>query len=184
MTNLKKYFVLLFAFCSATLFAQTEKGRIIAGGNIGYDYFNPDGGSTISIVRVSPNVAYIPVNNLAIGFALTIESIKYNGTTLTTSGVGPLVRYYAPFKYKAYLQAGYFFNSNQLSDSLTVTSTSFIGTVGYALFLNKHISLEPQFYYRYDDSKDDSWVNGKGKGYGFSLGLTAYFGSGKKEEKN
>lgn len=168
---------LIFIFIVSHLsMAQTGKGRLIAGGSFTYDYFKPEEGKKFSILQITPMAAFLPVNNLAIGFAVKIESNTYDETTLTSSAVGPWIRYYAPFKYKAFVQGAYYLNSQQLSDSLTVTSNSFIGTLGYAIFFNNHIALEPQIFFRRDNSRDIS----PAKGYGFALGLTAYFGGNKK----
>jgi len=163
----KLIFTLAVIFCSLGAFAQFEKGTILAGGSLAFESTKNKGkiGSTTTTYgkttsfSLAPQAGYFIIDNLAVGAGLdlTLSTFKPEGdgdskTTATELQLMPFVRYY--------LEPGTFFQGQfgvgsrkdkEKSGNTTVeqsySSTSFNVGVGYALFLNDNVAIEPMLGY-------------------------------------
>jgi len=107
----KNLALLIMLACSCQLFAQTQKGSFMIGGNgsLNFDKNTYDGIGTnrTTSYNLSPVGGYFIINNLSAGLALpfsqswsstdyyNIENTESNSISI---GVSPFVRYYIPVK--------------------------------------------------------------------------------------
>jgi outer membrane protein len=140
-------------FISIVVNAQTEKGTWLLGGDVTYV-----SAENISTFSASPGIGYFVTENLAIGAQLAI--ISSDG--FSSWAVGPYGRYYFTKNTsgKPFLGAGINFGGATGGD----TRTGFSIEGGYAVFLNKSISLE--IGAAYNRTSD---VNIFGAGVGFQI---------------
>ncbi|MEL6560792.1 MAG: outer membrane beta-barrel protein [Bacteroidota bacterium] len=160
--------ILLFGsiMLSSQLSAQTEKGNMLLGGSVNFSYTDNDfdtGSSTNDIstntsLNINPSFGYFIADNFVVGanIGLSFFSSESDSGNLTTSsnGVtfGPFARYYTDSG--LFGTVGFGFGSSnfeQESDfgDADFTSSTFswnIG-VGYAIFLNESIAIEPLISY-------------------------------------
>jgi hypothetical protein len=128
----KLLFIAFGVFLVTTqLSAQTEKGRVMVGGEL--LLLGRSGNTTFS---ASPNVGYFFMDNVAGGAEFNLIT----GGGYTNWGVGPYVRAYFAGNPtgKLFAQAGLSLAGSSGSN----TSTGFSGRVGYASFLTKNVALE------------------------------------------
>ncbi len=131
--------------------AQTQKGKWIVGGGIGFssmsttDKYN---GSNISetTITLSPAFKYFVVKNLAIGAALSYLSISETGSSNgSIYEFNPLIRYYfVPLGRngsKLFAEASYTFGNSNSGDYDAHISGYGIKS-GPAVFLNEHTAIE------------------------------------------
>jgi len=173
---MKKLFFLSFVLItSSSAFAQFEKGRILAGGDLSFaSTTNKTKGNNATVTNyklttfgLSPKVGYFFIDNLAAGLSLNLSagtqkdegsSDKYSSTSVS---IGPFVRYY--------LQPGVFFQGqfgggsikrkNEVGNTTTTTKyglTNWSIGAGYAYFLNKNVALEPFIGYGANIEKNKS----------------------------
>jgi len=111
--------------------AQTEKSTWLLGGGLS---FQSTSGSSIFVA--SPNIGYFVSNNIAVGGEFNI--ITTSGSTRWS--LGPYLRGYLNPTASGSLfgQAGVGFGGGTGGSS----TTTFMGKVGYAAFLNKSTALE------------------------------------------
>lgn len=158
---MKKLLLSLVAVAAITFGAnaQTEKGKIILGGNVGFNSSKVDGASKADVnFSVVPSVGYFVSDNFAIGTGVGYEYDK------TASGiirgqveafkVAPFGRYYVnlteQFKFFGQLSVPLAFGSlkdvdvNGETGSKVGTTTSIGVNVapGFAFFPNKKIGIE------------------------------------------
>lgn len=187
-------FGLLF---STQLFAQTEKGNLLLGGGASFNYSdnNFDNGnstndvSTSTSFNFSPRIGYFVADRLALGASLGIFSSKSNSddsdfeASSTGISFGPYVRYYLEsglfasanvgFGSSTFKTEGGLFDGDQTSSSINWG----LG-IGYAIFLNESISVEPAVSYTRNSSNPDT-DNGDNRnissGINFGVGFNIYF---------
>ena len=147
---------LLFLGFSGVSEAQIDAGTMIAGGSA---YFNHYRSSTVksTSLMVSPQFGLAFADNFIAGAQVNIYSV------VSTSNwkVSPFVRYYAK---NAFLQLRYGYSRISGSGQSTLGAD-----LGYAIFVNKNVAIEPAFYYeRY--LSDPTGAN-----LGMKIGLQFYF---------
>lgn len=162
--------------------AQTEQGKIMAGGSLGVSFGNTyneyDGtkgaeykNSTFSL---TPKVGYFFIDGLAAGLEVNLDlqtqkidedGMDYKGTS-STFLVGPFARYYSSVGLFGDASIG--FGSSKFKEEETgqedgESKSNLFGWslgAGYAIFLNDNVSIEPMISYNKftftdgDDSKD------------------------------
>lgn len=172
---MKNLICLISAFCVVfCLYAPQnanaqfiQKGAIMAGGNASFQSVKPDGSDSYSILQISPQVGYFVIDNLAIGADLSFA--KTEG--FSSIGAGVFGRYYT--NVGVFGQAGFKYLSSSLEilGDKTTTSGNVIDLgIGYAAFLNSHVSLEPIVKYSIQ-SGDIGKANTIGLGVGFQVYL-------------
>ena len=144
----------LFAFFGT---AQIEGGTIMAGGSLRFNHYTAanNGGSSTSFV-INPQIGIAFADNFVAGSWLEFTSFS----NLSSWRVGPFVRYYMK---NFFFQVGYGY-----------TRTGDVGVslldleLGYAMFFNDNVALEPAVYY-------NQYFNGGGYDLGAKIGFQIYF---------
>ena len=185
---------LLAAFVNL-LPAQTEKGKMLIGGNV--DISESIQGTTGTFnFSLQPSFGAFVINNFAIGGTysftagssnvLNSNNTRTTTTTLTTL-VGPLLKYYIGKKtMKPFISANGGYSVYTRIRSTTGSSSSSLtnydgfstgGSVGLAYFLNPHISIESALYLQASGYQTQF----PSQRVGFSLGLYAFLDKKKAE---
>lgn len=164
--------------------AQTDQGGWLLSGasDLGFTSGkqNNDQEDSQSNFGLDVQGGYFVMDNLAAGLMIGFNSTSMGDASSSNFGVGPFVRYYAPFK--LFGQLSYKFGSsktdNGTSNSTLKTGDFGIG-VGYALFLNDHVAIEPMLGYHLTSLKAD--VDGaesvSGGQFGINIGVAVYLGN-------
>ncbi len=169
-TQMKTKLFILAALLCASVFsakAQTEKGKILLGGNV--TFITQKGKSQITTKETSfsvgPVFGFFVGNNFAVGVALSYDYNKtapiiYSATSSqsgikhTSYGISPFARYYVnisePFKFFAELAAGGSFGKSEFKDANGIISpdkpeyTSYHAAIspGLAFFPSKKIAVQ------------------------------------------
>lgn len=155
---MKKYVLFLFCFFTTAAMAQIGQGRFLVGGSLGVDFGREysEFRSQNVIVRTTqnytefsfnPTVGYFFTDALALGLAVDVFTRSVEGNHASTIvGVGPFARYYLPINL---FFEGYFgLASRRGGNNRADTGLGYSLGVGYALFLNDHVALEPALRFR------------------------------------
>ncbi|HTJ49788.1 MAG TPA: autotransporter outer membrane beta-barrel domain-containing protein [Cyclobacteriaceae bacterium] len=158
--------VTVFALVISTSFAQTQQGRMMVGGSLGFSGHTDktkNNNTTVTTDKyttfsLAPQFGYFVIDNLAVGAGLDLsaESHKmlYNDSksVTTTLQFEPFVRYYLPMKIFFHGSFGVGSSKVKTTDN-NVTTTSNGGVTsgsiaaGYAWFLNSNVAIEPMVGY-------------------------------------
>jgi outer membrane protein len=188
----------LLAFSGA--FAQFNKGRSFIGGSVSFSSYTDKsntGGTTstpgtTTDFSISPSVGYFVANRLAVGGGISWASSHFSpdtGSSSTGSAFlfSPLVRYYfgPGFFGQGTFGVGSSKGDYKLSSSSTITVkgsvTAWSLGIGYAIFLNDHVALEPLVAYQSTAIKYDGTGDPKDTSTGLAInfGIRAYLGDRK-----
>lgn len=166
-TPMKKNLFILVALImvAASATAQTEQGKWMVGGSLGVTFGNTkaqyDGTKLYETKQFStqldPHVGYFVTDGLAVGLGigLTSSTEKYDSDNKDTQNallVGPFARYYTPVG--LFMEASVGLGSVNIIEQYEGEKDEYksgvfgwsVG-VGYAIFINEHVSLEPSFSY-------------------------------------
>jgi hypothetical protein len=156
-----------------------SKGNIILGGSGHLDYQKSKTESGLSssehsrfYIGLYPLIAYFIADNLALGATTTISLLTGEGSSSYSLGIGPEVRYY--FDTGAILKAevSYIF-SHYPSDNEGYFSLK--PGIGYAIFINPKVSIEPSLIYEFNSSKwRDSPSKTKNSRIGIEVGFSIF----------
>jgi hypothetical protein len=145
----------LHSFCQIEKPVSRGNAIISGGGSIEYTKSVQGVNKTSTHnFNFNPGFGYFIIDNLAVGvnttFGIEKLSVKYY-----TYGIGPYAKYY--FNNGLFLQTETFYSSTKAVGSITHKSTvlTIAPGIGYAIFLNSKISLEPSLNYRYNNYKSD-----------------------------
>lgn len=137
--------------------AQTEKGKVILGGNVGFNSTKVEGAAKSDVsFSVVPSVGYFVDNNFAIGTGVGYNYNKQvsENTLNQAFVVAPFGRYYVglsdQFKFFGQLSVPMAFGNNKIVNDngdtgAKVSSTTSIGVniaPGFAFFPTKRIGIE------------------------------------------
>lgn len=126
--------VAVFIFTAATTQAQTEKGTLLLGGNIGFQSSN---GS--SLFMANPNVGLFVANKIAVGAEIKLTA----GEGLTVWSVGPFVKpYFAQTEKGAFFAKGSFLAGGSSVEGTSNSNVGFGLGAGYSIFMNKSVAIE------------------------------------------
>ena len=175
-----KNFVLTLALllCATFTFAQTEAGKLMIGGNAGFDIQKQDDHDDIVSIDLNPMLGFFVIDNLAVGAALSVSSFK-EGDEFTTTGLGiaPFGRYYiGPGGVKLFIHAQFGYITSKYDDgTFEVKSKGTQLTIGpgLAFFLNDHVAIEALLGY------DKFGGDFDGSNIGLRIGVQAYLGGGE-----
>jgi outer membrane protein W len=171
---MKKIFTLaVVTIISASAFSQTQKGNWLVGGSAGFSSQSQSGASgNITELSITPTAGYFINNNLAVGASLNFGSQK-SGSTVTTFGIGPMVRYYfAELGKNAKLYGqGEFAYASVTSSGVTNSGTGWALQAGPAFFLNKNVAIETTLRYGSVKPQNSNSVNTFGVNVGFQIHL-------------
>ena len=158
MKKLIAFFSIVLALNAS---AQIDGGTMIAGGNAYFNhYINRSDSVTFkqTTVTISPQFGIAFADNFVAGAYFSFSAVK----DFSSWSVGPFVRYYMNNFY-AHLGYGYT-RSGSVGQSVADIS------LGYAIFFNDYVALEPAVYYNQYFNKG---LNGSD--LGFKLGFQIYF---------
>jgi hypothetical protein len=199
--------VLLAQVClSTSVIAQSryrpalQKGSVLAGGNVGFSfgtykstysspYVDYSYSQKYSSVTMSPHAGVFVANGFSLGLIVDLTSATYKGDEFNQKdkssqyAIGPAVRFYTP--------GGFFFHADIAFGKNTYKSSSDWGSssgedkltkyqlgIGYAIFVNDFVALEPSVTYRSSKMTNvDGEAEGKDNlgefvvGMGFSIYL-------------
>ncbi|MBP6184907.1 MAG: outer membrane beta-barrel protein [Chitinophagaceae bacterium] len=154
--------------CSSNLQAQTvNAGAWMIGGDAGFSSASYDGvDDALTTISLNPNIGYFIMDNLGVGLRLGVESQTQGDNGLTIFSVGPFARYYV--WQGLFPQVGFNYNSVKVKDGGDATTSTDIDiAVGYSLFLNNSIALEPALYYNIGDGVNT---------FGLRIGVQGFLG--------
>ncbi len=204
---MKKIFLLaiLVAFISLNIIGQVEKpikkGYFVTGGSLSiegkkYKKTDPDLNYTYyeHENKFNTNIyfGYFIFKHFATGLKVDylINRYKFNqGSILYTNALTlePFLRYYTPIAIFGETSIGYGFNNygtnkkNLFEDEVFTWSLG----LGYSLFINKNIAIEPIFSYavvkRIETNYESDFI--KDTGLSLQIGIQLYFNISKKINK-
>lgn len=146
---------LAFAFQGS---AQIDAGTMMAGGSASFNNRISNGNSFTSLV-IQPQFGFAFADNFIAGAWFNISSFS----STTSWGVSPFLRYYFN---NFFVQGGYGYNRTG-----DISSSVVDGEIGYAMFFNDNVALEPALYYNQYLVK-----NGKDPiDIGLKIGFQIYF---------
>ncbi|MCU0461314.1 MAG: hypothetical protein MUF36_04770 [Bacteroidales bacterium] len=138
---------------------QINRGDLIISGSASfYSWFNhfESGASSNNTSGVhfglSPTFLFFLSDGLALGSRVSAGFSTTEGNFSYNIGLGPEFRYYFDFGLFMKLGASYDFNH---SESYSYNTIEIEPAIGYAIFLNPHVALEPGFFYNLSLSNYD-----------------------------
>jgi hypothetical protein len=156
-----------------------NKGNMIIGGSAAidyqksiYDYGTGTSESHRFLIGIYPMADYFIDNNIAIGGKATISLTTGNGSTNFNIGVGPEVRYYFDSGILLKAETSLIYGTHDKDFSISVKPG-----VGYAIFLNSKVALEPCLIYEFSS---EMWKSGstdykfKTNRFGIEVGLVIF----------
>lgn len=190
---MKKFLLIVaVAFASAT-YAQTEKGNWMVGSDLALSFESEktvtrlDGTKqsegTVSTFKITPNLNYFVIDNLAVGLGLGYESKKTKGEdgAKNTFTIAPTAHYYFPIggKLAPFVGAkvGYAHRSKGSSDSDKWNGLVVGGKAGIAYFVNDGAALTG--YVGYDHfslkNKQVNKLKTQEGTFGVGIGVALFF---------
>ena len=188
------------AFAQSKYPAALQKGSVLTGGNFGFSfgtnkstYHSPYSDFSFSqkysSITMSPHAGFFLANGFSLGLIVDLTSTTYKGDEFNQKDknsqytIGPAVRFYTP--------GGFFFHADVAFGKNTSKSSSDWGSytgedklskyqlgIGYAIFINDFVALEPSMTYRSSKTKNtDGEARGEERlgefvvGMGFSIYL-------------
>jgi len=154
---------------------------------ITYNYNYKSTGTSLSL---SPTFGYFILDGLVLGLSpsfsynvskntgknsLIVEEEKSEGNSYTI-GISPFIKYYFKSCIFVGLKSGYSYSSSKnITSGLKYTSNDFTISpyLGYAIFINSKISIEPCINYFYNKSTSKSSVSNSNSLY-FSIGFQVF----------
>ncbi len=148
---MKKFTLLALLFLAFShLQAQTEQGRILAGigSNISFSSTSFQGeDENTNTFGLSLRGGYFVIDDLVGGLTISYFNSSHGDFSTNTFNVGPFARYYVE---QFFLGAGIVFSEGSTESDFGDTDRSgnqFNIELGYAAFINDHISVEPRLDY-------------------------------------
>jgi len=157
--NMKRILLFTLLFIGLNAQAQLDKNTMMAGGSLTFNRYTPknSNGTSSTWFSLNPDFGYFVADNFAVGAGFSFNGYGSGNNIVYFS---PYLRYYVK---KFYLQSKFEYGRlNSQSNS----NLSF--DLGYALFLNDNVALEPAFYFSQN-------LNGQGNNIGFKMGFQIYF---------
>jgi hypothetical protein len=170
---MKKILTLICLCIPIYSFSQIErpitKGNSIisGGGTFKYSQYS-------SNLIFNPGYGYFVVDNLALGLNTTFSYTKVIQKSFIY-GIGPFAKYY--FNNGLFLKTETFFTKGNFIgyvNSYKTTNFSIIQGIGYSLFLNSKISLEPSLNYNYIYTKAGEFSTTNTNDFLFELKLNIF----------
>jgi len=157
---MKLVYSFLFSLSVLGAAAQIPKFTIMAGGTGQYSSSKTKGSTAaLTTLHLSPQIGFFLREGLAVG--AKVDYARFSSAN--SLALAPYVRYF--FLRKLYIQPAVGFG---VSGNNNVTSIQ--TDLGYALFLNKSVALEPVAFFNYSTSSNFDQT-----GYGLKIGLQVYF---------
>ncbi|WP_432708084.1 outer membrane beta-barrel protein [Pedobacter sp.] len=191
MKKLVLSLVAVFAFAFATQ-AQTEKGNVLVGGNVGFNTSKTDGADKSDVnFKVVPSVGYFVADNFAIGTGVGYNYNKQVSRNNLNQAfeVSPFGRYYVDlndnFKFFGQLAVPMAFGNNKYVDAngntgdklATTTNIGVNLAPGFAYYPSKKVGIEFSVDgFGYNHNKVENELTGnkvKSNSFGFNANTFA-----------
>lgn len=145
--------------------ALIPQGAAMIGGAVSFVSTIQDSENSY-IFTLAPVAGYFVIDNLALGTSIELMKIKDVDPIF---GFGPFVRYY--LNMGLFVQGKFQFQSQPGILDERVTGFAAGPAIGYAAFLNNHVSIEPMVYYNrhFGDLGEFNEI-------GLQIGVNAYLG--------
>ena len=190
---MKKFLFIVAVALTSVGYAQTDKGDWMVGSDLALSYesaktttkYDGDkrGDTTISTFKVTPNLNYFIVDNLALGLGLSYSNRKIKGQDGSKDSftVVPNVHYYFPLdtNLKPFIGAGvgYKIRYDGKEDVDKWNGLTVGGKLGIAYFVNNGAALTGYVGYDFDNlknKKDDKLKLQTGT-LGVGIGVALFF---------
>jgi hypothetical protein len=157
--------VIAFVGMTQVISAQTVgKSAWMIGGSANFTSFNyKNSDATLTVLTIDPTLGYFIADDLAIGLNVSTLHSNSNGEKHSETSLGPFIRYYI---------ADPIFIHVRVDVGLNKGAGTLIGAkVGYSLFLNNSVAIEPAVFYDIDHFPGDA---SNYMEFGVSLGIQAF----------
>ena len=168
-------------FFTELIYCQTEKGRILIGGETKLNFTSSKGKSSMNdelmiySFELSPQLGAFMSKSLAIGIDVQISTESNNDSKNTFLAFAPFIRLYGGSgNIKPFIQGEVGFGKLKEGDMYTSKSKVFLFGIdgGLGIFINKNISLDIGLGYayiskKYTDYDGKDTLGGIGGGIGF-----------------
>jgi len=157
--------VIAFVGMTQVISAQTvNKSAWMVGGSAQFfSYHYHDDDNNITIYTLNAALGYFFADDLALGVSVGSLNSSHNGTSNHETSIGPFLRYYISDPIYIQLKADLGLTSQE--------GTVIGGEVGYSLFLNNSVALEPAVFYNFFSTNGGPINNNV---FGVSLGIQAF----------
>jgi hypothetical protein len=146
--------------------AQTiDQGTWMIGGSAGFSSTKVKNIPASTNLDLSPKFGLFIIDDLAVGLGISYKSTSSDGSSNSTFGLGPFVRYYLTDP--IFVQAGVDLGLEEDS------ATSFSLSLGYSWFVDNTVAIEPALFFssvNYDGESSDATI------FGLSIGIQAFAG--------
>lgn len=160
---MKKLIFTTLILWSTQLFAQIPSGTILVGGSGYFSNTKPKGATSASKSSlISPQIGYFFADNFAAGAKMNFSDNSLSSLMEIT----PFLRYY--FMGKTFFEPSFAFGTNKYG-GIKQSGYTAEADLGYALFLNSHVAIEPALYANF--SKYGSY---SATGFGLKFGFQIY----------
>ena len=188
---MKKLFLFAAVIFASASYAQTEKGNWFAGSDLGLSYSSEtntpkyDGTkgnkTTESTFKITPNVNYFVIDNLAVGLGLEYSTTKKESSDENKFAIAPNATYFFPLSANLApfvgAKVGYAMESAGSSDASKYNGLVFGGKAGIAYFVNQGAAITG--YVGYDNyslkNKADSKLENQRGILGVGVGVALFF---------
>lgn len=188
---MKKLFLFAAVIFASASYAQTEKGNWFAGSDLGLSYTSEtttpkyDGTkgnkTTESTFKITPNVNYFVIDNLAVGLGLEYSTTKKESSDENKFAIAPNATYFFPLSANLApfvgAKVGYAMASAGSSDASKYNGLVFGGKAGIAYFVNQGAAITG--YVGYDSyslkNKADSKAETQRGILGVGVGVALFF---------
>ena len=188
---MKKLFLFAAVIFASASYAQTEKGNWFAGSDLGLSYSSEtntpkyDGTkgnkTTESTFKITPNVNYFVIDNLAVGLGLEYSTTKKESSDENKFAIAPNATYFFPLSANLApfvgAKVGYAMASAGSSDANKDNGLVFGGKAGIAYFVNQGAAITG--YVGYDSyslkNKANSKVETQRGILGVGVGVALFF---------
>lgn len=178
----KLLIVLLMLATSAATYAQFNKGRMLVGGQLSLTS-TPNSEFKGTSFSLTPQFGYFVINNLAVGAGLNfnVQKNKSDNSSFSSTSLQfqPFARYY--FNPGIFVHGSYGIGAGKAeftSDESSYNIYNWNTSVGYAIFLNDHVAIEPMLGYNWYTLNDKGTDGTKTSGSSlfFQVGIQVYLG--------
>lgn len=188
---MKKLFLFAAVIFASASYAQTEKGNWFAGSDLGLSYTSEtttpkyDGTkgnkTTESTFKITPNVNYFVIDNLAVGLGLEYSTTKKESSDENKFAIAPNATYFFPLSANLApfvgAKVGYAMASAGSSDANKDNGLVFGGKAGIAYFVNQGAAITG--YVGYDSYSLKNKANSKAETQrgilGVGVGVALFF---------
>lgn len=188
---MKKLFLFAAVIFASASYAQTEKGNWFAGSDLGLSYSSEtntpkyDGTkgnkTTQSTFKITPNVNYFVIDNLAVGLGLEYSTTKKESSDENKFAIAPNATYFFPLSANLApfvgAKVGYAMESAGSSDASKYNGLVFGGKAGIAYFVNQGAAITG--YVGYDSYSLKNKANSKAETQrgilGVGVGVALFF---------